>query len=139
MHGTDVVYSSVYTEGLREELLKMDTPAENQPLSREEWEQNIRRVYTTIADSVIALQDKMGWYEQDWYPVYVEKWQEIKAVLAEAPSSQEMIAYLESIEMDISEFEALYGKEKIEDALKFGKDLKDRYSVLWMYYSLMVH
>ena len=35
--------------------------------------------------------------------------------------------------------EKLYGKEKIENALKFGKDLKDRYSVLWMYYDLMVH
>ena len=139
MHGTDVVYSSVYTERLREELLKLDAPTPNQPLSREAWEKNIRRVYTSIADSVIALQNKMGWYEQDWYPVYAEKWQEIKAVLAEAPSAQEMIAYLESIEMDINEFEALYGKEKIEDALKFGKDLKDRYSVLWMYYSLMVH
>ena len=139
MHGTDVVYSSVYTEYLREELLKLDAPAPNAVLSREVWEENIRRVYTSIADSVIALQDKMGWYGQDWYPVYAEKWQEIKAVLAEAPSSAEMIAYLESIEMDIREFEALYGREKIEDALKFGKDLKDRYSVLWMYYSLMVN
>ena len=111
----------------------------NQVLSREEWEKNIREIYTSIADSVIALQDKMGWYAVDWYPVYAEKWAEIKEILAEAPSSEEMIGYLKSIEMDIAEFEALYGKEKIEAALKFGKDLKDRYSVLWMYYSLMVH
>lgn len=139
MHGTDVVYSSVYTERLREELLKLDAAPKNVPLSREEWEKNIRAVYTTIADSVIALQDKMGWYGQDWYPVYAEKWPEIKAVLAEAPSSQEMIGYLESIEMDVTEFEKLYGAAKIDAALKFGKDLKDRYSVLWLYYSLMVH
>lgn len=139
MHGTDVVYSSVYTQRLREELLKLDAPAENKTLSREEWEKNIRRVYTSIADSVIALQDKMGWYEVDWYSVYAAKWPEIKAVLSEAPSSGEMIAYLESIEMDVAEFEKLYGAEKIDAALKFGKDLKDRYSVLWMYYSLMVH
>ena len=139
MHGTDVVYSSVYTERLREELLKIDAPVRNQTLSREEWERNIRRVYTTIADSVIALQDKMGWYEEDLFPVYAEKWAEIKAVLAEAPSSQRMIEYLRSIDMDINEFEKLYGTEKIEDALKFGKDLKDRYSVLWLYYTLMVH
>ena len=139
MHGTDVVYSSVYTERLREELLKLDAPVQNQVLSREEWEKNIREIYTSIADSVIALQDKMGWYAVDWYPVYAEKWAEIKETLTEAPSSEEMIGYLKSIEMDIAEFEALYGKEKIEAALKFGKDLKDRYSVLWMYYSLMVH
>lgn len=139
MHGTDVAYSSVYTERLREELLKLDAPVQGQPLSREEWEKNIRAIYTSIAPSVIALQDKMGWYEQDWYPIYAEKWPEIRAVLAEAPSSQEMIEYLRSVELDVSEFEALYGKEKIEAALKFGKDLKDRYSVLWMYYTLMVH
>ena len=139
MHGTDVVYSSVYTQRLREELLKLDAPARNEVLSREVWEQKIREIYTSIADSVIALQDKMGWYNEDWYPIYAEKWPEIKAVLSEAPSSDEMIGYLNSIEMDIAEFEKLYGAEKIDAALKFGKDLKDRYSVLWMYYSLMVH
>jgi len=139
MHGTDVVYSSVYTERLREELLKLDAPVKNEIPSRAEWEENIRKVYTTIADSVIALQDKTGWYNEDWYAIYAEKWPAIKEVLREAPSSDEMIAYLKSIEMDVTEFENLYGREKIETALKFGKDLKDRYSVLWMYYSLMVH
>ena len=139
MHGTDVVYSSVYTQKLREELLKLDAPAKNQVLSREEWEKNIREIYTSIADSVIALQDKMGWYNEEWYPVYAEKWSQIKEVLSEAPSSDEMINYLHSIDMDVAEFERLYGQAKIDAALKFGKDLKDRYSVLWMYYSLMVH
>ncbi len=139
MHGTDVVYSSVYTQRLREELLQLDAAPKNIPLSREKWEENIRSIYGAIADSVIALQDKMGWYDQDWYPVYAGKWPEIKAVLAEAPSSDEMIGYLKSVEMDIAEFEALYGAAKIDAALKFGKDLKDRYSVLWLYYSLMVH
>jgi len=139
MHGTDVVYASVYTEQLREELLKLDAPVKNEIPSRQEREKSIREIYTTIADSVIALQNKTGWYDDDWYSVYAEKWAEIKAVLREAPSSEEMIGYLRSIEMDIAEFEALYGKEKIDTALKYGKDLKDRYSVLWMYYSLMVH
>ena len=139
MHGTDVVYSSVYTQKLREELLKLDAPAKNQVLSREEWEKNIREIYTSIADSVIALQDKMGWYNEDWYPVYAEKWSHIKEVLSEAPSSDEMINYLHIIDMDVAEFEKRYGQATIDAALKFGKDLKDRYSVLWMYYSLMVH
>lgn len=139
MHGTDVAYSSVYTQRLREKLLALDAPVRNQPLSREKWEENIRRVYTSIADSVIALQDKMGWYDQDWYQVYAAKWPQIRQVLGEAPSSEEMVGYLRSVELDIAEFEAMYGREKIEDALKFGKDLKDRYSVLWMYYSLLVH
>ena len=89
-------------------------------------------------DGVIALLEKLGWYNIDRVPRYREKWDEIRAVLAQAPSSEQMLAYLKSIDLDIGEFEALYGKEKIEDALKFAKDLKDRYTVLWMYYDLMV-
>ena len=139
MHGTDVVYSSVYTERLREQLLKLDAAPVNTIPTREVWEENIRRVYTQVADGVIALQDKQGWYNEDRYPVYAAKWAEIKDVLAEAPSADEMIGYLRSINMDVSEFEKLYGEAKIGDALKFAKDLKDRYTVLWMYYDLMVH
>ena len=139
MHGTDVVYSSVYTEKLREELLKLDAPQPNTVPSREVWEENIRKIYKSVADGVIALQDKMGWYNEDRYPVYAAKWEEIKAVLAEAPTSDEMVEYLKSIELDIDDFQKLYGDEKIDHALKFAKDLKDRYSVLWMYYDLMVH
>ncbi|MBR5560871.1 MAG: sn-glycerol-1-phosphate dehydrogenase [Clostridia bacterium] len=138
MHGTDVVYSSIYTQRIREQLLAIDAPAKSEPLSREKWEENIRRIYGKIADSVIALQDKMGWYGDDRFPVYSEKWNEIKAVLAEAPSVAAMNGYLESIGLDVAEFDALYGEEKIVDALKFAKDLKDRYSVLWMYYDLLV-
>ena len=139
MHGTDVVYSSVYTEKLREELLKLDAPQPNTVPSREVWEENIRKIYKSVADGVIALQDKMGWYNEDRYPVYAAKWEEIKAVLAEAPTSDEMVEYLKSIELDIDDFQKLYGDKKIDHALKFAKDLKDRYSVLWMYYDLMVH
>ena len=139
MHGTDVVYSSVYTEKLREELLKLDAPKPNVIPSRANWEENIRRVYSSVADGVIALQDKLGWYNEDRYSAYSNKWAEIKEVLAEAPSSEEMVGYLKSIELDIEEFQKLYGDKKVEDALKYAKDLKDRYTVLWMYYDLMVH
>ena len=138
MHGTDVVYSSVYTQRIREKLLALGAPERNAMLSREAWEENIRRIYGSIADSVIALQDKTGWYDEDRFDVYSEKWEEIRAVLAEAPGEEEMLGYIASIGLDAAEFDALYGEAKIADALVFAKDLKDRYSVLWMYYDLMV-
>ena len=31
---------------------------------------------------------------------------------------------------------ALYGEEKIHNAILYAKDLKDRYTVLWLYYDL---
>lgn len=139
MHGTDVVYSSIYSQRIREKLLAIDKPVRNPaPVSREEWERNIREIYTAVSDGVIAQQDKMGWYNEDHYPVYLEKWDEIKAVLSEAPSEQTMLGYLKSIGLDIAQFDELYGEKKIANALRFAKDLKDRYTVLWLYYDLLV-
>ena len=100
------------------------------------WEKEIKRVYTAAADGVIALQDKIGWYEQKRLPVYREKWEQIKEVLREVPSSEKLTEYLRSVVLDIAEFVQMYGTEKIQDALWYAKDLKDRYSVLWMYYDL---
>ena len=137
MHGTDVLYSAVYTQKLREELLQMEVPLRSASISKEKWEEEIRRVYGIAADGVIELQTKMGWYERDLFPVYQEKWQEIKAVLAEVPSVQKLTEYVGSIGLDIADFEKMYGKKKIQDALLYAKDLKDRYSVLWIYYELM--
>ncbi len=137
MHGTDVVYSSIYTQRLREQLLALDAPVKKTPLSREAWEQKIRSIYGSIADSVIALQDKMGWYAEDRSAVHAARWDEIRAVLSEAPSSSEMLGYLASIGLDIAQFDAMYGREKIDTALSYAKDLKDRYSVLWLAYDLL--
>ena len=39
-------------------------------------------------------------------------------------------------EIDMSKFYDLYGADKINDAVFYAKDLKDRYSVLWLYYDL---
>lgn len=137
MHGTDVVYSAVYTQKLRETLLNMDVPKAHTIPSKEAWEENIRRVYGIAADGVIALQDKLGWYQIDRFPVYAEKWNEIKDVLREVPSSETLTNYVASIGLDIAEYERLYGEKKIQDAILYAKDLKDRYTVLWMYYDLM--
>ncbi|MBR5288817.1 MAG: sn-glycerol-1-phosphate dehydrogenase [Clostridia bacterium] len=138
MHGTDVVYSSIYTQKIREKILALDAPAAHEAMSREAWEENIRRMYGKIADSVIALQAKMGWYGEDRSGIHAKKWQEICQVLSEAPSSRQMTEYVQSIGLDAAQFAAMYGDKKIDDALKFGKDLKDRYSVLWLYYDLFV-
>ena len=53
------------------------------------------------------------------------------------PSSEELTAYLESAGLDLREFEQAYRPEKLQNAIWYAKDLKDRYSVLWMYYDLM--
>ena len=137
MHGTDVLYSAYCTQKMREELLAL-TKITARPFNKDEWQKKIRSVYASAADGVIALQEKMGWYEEDKIPIYKEKWAEIKSVLSEVPSSDELLKLIESIGLDIKEFEKLYGEEKIKNATLYAKDLKDRYSVLWLYFALEV-
>ena len=140
-HGIDVAFSAVYTQRLRENLLvnvKWDEAAKREnAFEWEPWEKEIRRVYTDAAEGVIHLQKKLNWYEKNRLPVYEKKWQKIKEIFEEAPSSDEMIGYLESVGLDMNQFDNTYGAEKIANALKYGKDLKDRYSVLWMYYDFL--
>ena len=50
------------------------------------------------------------------------------------PSADEIRNMLSLVDLDMSAFYALYGAEKIENATLYAKDLKDRYSVLWIYY-----
>ena len=52
-------------------------------------------------------------------------------------NAEEISDILSLVGLDISEYYNLYGKEKIDTAVLYAKDLKDRYSVLWMNYDLM--
>lgn len=137
-HGIDVCYSAIETAKLREELLKLDS-IDNYTYNfdRTAYENDVFKIYGKVSGEVIALQDKMGWYNVDRVSIYKKKWQEIKNVLKSAPSAQEMINLTEKIGLKYSEFKKFYGEEKIKDAYYYAKDLKDRYSVLWMYYDLL--
>ena len=135
-HGIDVVYSAVFVQKLREQILALENPNTEAGFDRNKWECKIREVYDDAAEGVIALQDKLGWYDNSRAGIYADKWDSIKAILSEAPSSEEMQAYLDSIELDINEYKDTYKAEKLQNAMWFSKDLKDRYTVLWLYFSL---
>ena len=76
----------------------------------------------------------MGWYEQNEYDKVIGKMSEITAILKEAPSFSESVEMLSEIGLSYDEFEKFYGTEKIKDAVLYAKDLKDRYTVLWLNY-----
>ena len=137
MHGTDVAYSAVYTQKLREALLALAAPVARGGHAGKDWEAAIRTIYTDAAEGVIALQEKLGWYRQDRLPIYQEKWSQIKDILGEVPSSEALSGYLASVGLPMEDFEQAYGPGKIQNALFYAKDLKDRYTVLWLYYDLM--
>ena len=43
---------------------------------------------------------------------------------------------LEAVGLEMGAFENMYSPEKIRDAIAYAKELKDQYTVLWMYYDL---
>lgn len=130
-HGIDVLYSAVVTARVREALLGC-TP-KRKAFDRAAWEAEIRRVYSTSADGVIALQNKLGWYERDDETAVIPQWETLCDILREAPTEQEMRGLVERIGLSYDAFVELYGEAKLADAVNYAKDLKDRYSVLWLY------
>jgi len=142
-HGIDVAYASVMTAQMRDEILRK---TENGaipaflPRDRKRWEKEIRRIYTTSADGIITQQERLGWYEADEAAAKAAaeaaagKWDRIREILKGAPRREEAQRMVEAIGLSMDAFTAMYGEERIGDAIRYAKDLKDRYTVLWLYY-----
>ena len=60
-------------------------------------------------------------------------WDKHRNCLAAAPDSKKMQAIIESVGLSFSSFVDFYGNDVLQDAVRWGKDLKDRYTVLWLY------
>ena len=135
-HGVDVAYSTYVTAEIRRSILEISAP-EAKSFDVSDWENNIKRIYsagsnTTASDGIIELQNKLGWIYEDKLPVYKSKWNEICKILADYPTPEKVLEMLNSVGLSISEFEKMYSEEKRADAIRYAKDLKDRYTVLWM-------
>ncbi len=132
-HGVDVACGSVITAGLREEILR-GAPA-LRPFDRDTYEATMHKIYGEIADSVIDLQVRVGFYTDETAEAYILSHpDEIRAVLAEAPTSAETRAMVEAVGLSYDDFAAFYGEDTLWEAHRWGKDLKDRYTVLWLYH-----
>lgn len=135
-HGIDVAYSTIVTAELRQKLLGRQWPSTQYRPSREEYTDIVKRIYGPVADGCIALQDKVGMYSRDMVSIYKAKESQIRAVLAEMPTSDEIENMLNAVGLDKKAFYSLYSEDKIRDAISYAKELKDRYTVLWLYYDL---
>ena len=133
-HGIDVAFSTVITAKIREKILNGEFPQKIYRENREQLKANLNALYKQVADGCIALQEKVGNYANDRSAVYLEKETEIREILSEMPSSANIENMLSLVGLDIKDFYSLYGKEKIQNAVLYAKDLKDRYTVLWVNY-----
>lgn len=135
-HGIDVAYSTVVTAELREKLLQQPWPEIQYRPQRDVYIAELSRIYGPVAEGCVALQDKVGLYQKDMLSIYQAKEREIRSVLAEMPAAGEIRKMLEAVGLEMGAFEKMYSPEKIRDAIAYAKELKDRYTVLWMYYDL---
>ncbi|MBR5139962.1 MAG: sn-glycerol-1-phosphate dehydrogenase [Clostridia bacterium] len=135
-HGIDVAYSAVVTASIREELMETPFPRRKFLLPRGEYEEKMKNIYGSVAEGCIALQDKIGNYTTDRTEKYLRFERTLKQLFKETPTSWEIEGMLRLVGLDLKEFHDKYGTEKINDAISYAKDLKDRYTVLWMYYDL---
>lgn len=131
-HGIDVMYSTAVTAKIRENII--NSYPSKYIFSRDKWIAEIKKNYLNSADEVISLQDKIGWYTVDERNVIEQKWDKIINLLKEAPSFSECTNMLFEIGLSYSDFIEFYGIEKIKNAVLYAKDLKDRYTVLWLNY-----
>ena len=132
-HGIDVGFSTVITAKVREEILnaKWSFKRGDDECLRSK---KLLEIYKTSAKKCEELQAKIGNYNTDIISRYIEKEEEIKAVLSKMPSSTEIEKLLENVGLKLSDYYNLYGEEKISDGIIYSKDLKDRYTVFWLYY-----
>ena len=133
-HGIDVAYSTVITAGLRETLLTRPFPPSIFRAAPEAQAETIKQIYKSAAEGCMALQNKTGNYTV--CRGYLEKEQEIRAILREMPTAEQVTRMLAQAGLDMADFYRLYCDLKIRQAILSAKDLKDRYTVLWLYYDL---
>lgn len=138
-HGIDVAYSTVVTAKIRQDILSKPFSTSLYRENEKEYLDKMQQAYGKVATECIKLQEKIGSYKRDRIPTYLENEKEIREILEKMPSADEIIQMLSLVELDISEFLSLYGEKKIKNAIKYAKDLKDRYTVLWLNYDMMEH
>lgn len=131
-HGTDVGYATIVTAKLREEVRALEAPTFSE-LSKETREKCYQKIYSHLWTEIRDLQNEAGRYANPVNEIYKEKWAEVRAILNECPTADEIKVMLTDCDFDLSLFEKQYGRKKIQNGVWFAKDLKDRYSVLWLY------
>jgi len=137
VHGLDVAYSTVITAQIREEILKNKFPGTRYIQPREDYIEKMTKIYSSLAPECIALQDRAGSYGIDRMDVYKSKEKEIRNILAKMPKSEDIQNILALADIRMDDFYEMYNSDKVNNAVMYAKDLKDRYTVLWMYYDFM--
>ncbi len=128
-HGVDVGCASYYTALLREKIIQSEL-APSFSFEAEEYYNHLSDLLPRAIGGIKELQIKTALHGNGTGNYDM---QGIKAVLAKAPSAAEMRRLLSAAGLPPEQLESFYGRELVADAIKYGKELKDRFTVLWLY------
>lgn len=147
LHGTKVGIGTILILEMYRLLAGMEKPdfaalkaniASRRP--KEEWEKEIRRAYREGAESILALEEKAGKNDPAKVLKRLESieahWDEIRA-LAEAAVKPEVIrGLLKQMGAAVKPSDVEVKKQYVYDSLRYGKELRDRYTVLQLLYDI---
>ncbi len=132
LHGIDVAFSTAVTCFLRHKLKECDVNDLCYRYDKTAWEKNIRHIYGGTAQGIISMQERSGLYNNHNLNIIKRNWESVKELLGETPGFNEVTDILSGAGLDIRAFFDLYGSKTIRDSIVYAKDLKERYSVLWL-------
>jgi len=135
LHGTDVGYTTIKTAEMREKIRKIANP-EFVTVPKETREKFYKKIFGEFSSEVIDLQNKAKRYDNPVFDKYIDNWDKVLEILAECPTADEIKTMLTDAGIDLSAFYKLYDESRMENGMWFAKDIKDRYSVLWLYFDL---
>ena len=131
-HGIDVVYASVVTALLRQKMLALSPEKFRYAFDWTSYEAAISQEYGSLSEEIIALQKKISFYQENRVKQIQENWPKICCILREAGDVQGQLELIHRTGLSLKTFLNFYGQDKILEAVRFARDLKDRYTVLWM-------
>ncbi len=149
LHGTKVGIGTVLMLELYNKLAEMEKPdfdkirqeIGSRP-SVEEWEKEMRRCYRDGAEGIIALEKKSKKNDPEGLlkrlAVMEEKWEEIAALAKTAPKAAEIYHVLEKMGAAKVPSDVGIPKEYVFDSIRYGKELRDRYTILQMMWDIGV-
>ena len=128
-HGIDVGCAAYFTALLREKVLNA-SKAPNFDFRSGTYFETVESLLPRAYTGIKELQSRVGLHGNSDGNYSREK---INAVLRQAPTAEETKAMLAAAELHPETLFDFYGKETVQNALKYGKELKDRFTVLWLY------
>lgn len=144
-HGTQVGVGTVLILKLVEQLLKtaVDFDAARTAAKTYDpsvWESAIRQAYGPAADGVIAMEAKAQKNEASArlkrIDAMEEHWEEIKALLKELPSSENIESILRSLGSPCLPSEIGVDDELLKNTFLYCKEVRARYTILQMVWDL---